>query len=73
MYATLYPDDEPPCETCRPERLTAENEIIFEVFSRLFLGQNQLDVFKVMDLLGIKNKLKCLDTIAMLINELGKK
>jgi len=39
----------------------------------LFLGQEQLDIFKIMDLVGVKNKLKCLDIIAMLIDELGKK
>ena len=64
--------EEPPCDDCQPEQLTPENIEIYSVFCRLVLGLEQIDVFKLMDLVGIGDKLKCIDLIAYVISELKK-
>jgi hypothetical protein len=51
--------------------LESENALIYEVYYRVFGSIENIDVFKVMDLIGIKpaDQLHCLDMIQAARNE----
>ena len=52
-------NEEPDCSKCLPE-LQDENVLIYEVYWRM---AENIDPFKIMDLLGIKEELYCLDMV----------
>lgn len=59
----MYKED-PPCGVCLPE-LENENRPVYDVYRRAFGAIETIDVFKIMDLVGIKKEdcLYCLDLI----------
>ena len=56
--------EEPPCSECLPD-LENENALVYEVYYRVFGSIENIDVFKVMELVGVKkeDQLHCLDLI----------
>lgn len=46
-----------------------ENVLPYEVYWRVFNALENIDPFKVMDMLGVKDKLYCLDLVQTARNE----
>lgn len=60
--------DEPDCGKCLPE-LMPENVLPYEIYWRVFNVLENVDPFKIMDMVGVKDHLYCLDLIQSARNE----
>ena len=56
-----------------PAELSTENMLIFDVYRRLVLIDTPVDIFRLMDAVGIKDQLACIDKVQMLISEMRPK